>query len=232
MDPQVSASESYSSSPAPRGNLIILVLGVLLVLSLIFGGWAFSGRQTYKNKSDQQVAAAVAAAKKAQAIELQNQFAEQSKQPYATFHGSPTYGSLSFNYPKTWSAYVDTTSTSEPINAYYYPSQVPGLQSKSAYALRVELVNTDYSQVQQQFSSLIKQGKITAKAYVPPKMQGVTNVVTGTYLTGQFNNQNAAQNVNMVVIKVRDKTLEIYTESSEFLNDFNNAVLSSLSFAP
>jgi hypothetical protein len=210
MDPQVSASESYSSSPAPRGNLIILVLGVLLVLSLIFGGWAFSGRQTYKNKSDQQVAAAVAAAKKAQAIELQNQFAEQSKQPYATFHGSPTYGSLSFNYPKTWSAYVDTTSTSEPINAYYYPSQVPGLQ----------------------FSPLIKQGKITAKAYVPPKMQGVTNVVTGTYLTGQFNNQNAAQNVNMVVIKVRDKTLEIYTESSEFLNDFNNAVLSSLSFAP
>jgi hypothetical protein len=35
-----------------------------------------------------------------------------------------------------------------------------------------------------------------------------------------------------VVIKVRDKTLKIYTESPQYLSDFNNIVLKSLSFAP
>jgi hypothetical protein len=36
----------------------------------------------------------------------------------------------------------------------------------------------------------------------------------------------------MVIIKVRDKTLEIYSESADYQDDFNNIVLASLSFAP
>jgi hypothetical protein len=36
----------------------------------------------------------------------------------------------------------------------------------------------------------------------------------------------------MLVIKVRDKTLEISTESNDYLNDFNNIILASLTFVP
>jgi len=36
----------------------------------------------------------------------------------------------------------------------------------------------------------------------------------------------------MLIIRVRDKTLKISTQSNDYLNDFNNIILSSLTFAP
>jgi hypothetical protein len=209
--------------------IISVVLGLALVGSLVFGVWAFNGRQDYKNNSDKKSAAAVAAAKSAQAKELQAQFDQQSKSPNKVFQGPVTYGSISFNYPKTWSAYVDQSSSTEPLNSYFYPDQVPGLQSNSAFALRVELVNTTYSQVIQSFSSQIKIGKLTAAAYTPPQMSGIANAQVGTRLDGQIlSNQTGS----MVIIQVRDKTLEVYTESSNYLGDFNNTVLPSLKYTP
>src|SRR5438105_1988355 len=104
------------------GSIVIEILLVLaLAASAAFGYWAFSGRQDYKDNSDKKADAAVAAAKTAQAAQLQQQFDEKYKSPYKVFHGSSTYGTISFNYPKTWSAYVDETNSSEPINAYFYP---------------------------------------------------------------------------------------------------------------
>lgn len=208
------------------------ILVILLIAAVVFGVWAFKGRQDYKDNSDARVAAAVDAAKKTQAAQLQAQFDQQSKAPYKVFTGSATYGSITFNYPKTWSAYVDTTSSSEPINGYFHPGVVPGAQSNTAFALRLELVNTDYSQVIQQMSSGITQDTVTAKAYTPPKLNGVANVQAGTLFTGQINQQDSSQNGTMLVIKVRDKTMEIYTESNNYLSDFNNIIMPSLTFAP
>jgi hypothetical protein len=218
------------SSKKPIALIITAaVLGLALVGSLVFGVWAFSGRQDYKNNSDKKSSTAVAAAKSAQAKELQAQFDQQSKNPYTVYQGPVTYGSIGFNYPKTWSAYVDESSSTEPINGYFHPNRVPGLQSGSAFALRVELVNTAYNQVIQSFSSQIKAGKLTAEAYMPPQMSGVANAQTGTRFDGQIV-QN--QRGSMVVIQVRDKTLEVYTESNNYLDDFNNTILSSLKFTP
>lgn len=201
-------------------------------MSLAFGGWSFSQMQSYKKQSDKKAAAAVQSAKKSLIDELQSKFDEQSKSPNKTFQGSATYGSVSFNYPKTWSAYVDTSSTSEPINAYFHPGEVPGLQSKTAYALRLELLSTDYSQVMTQFSSQVGSGAISAKSYLPPKLNGVANVIPGTLLSGQINSQDPSQKGTMLAIRVRDKTLEISTQSADYLNDFTSTVLPSLSFAP
>jgi hypothetical protein len=218
-------------SPKKPITLIVttVVLGIALAGSLVFGYWAFNGRQDYKNNSDKKSTAAVAIAKSAQAKELQAQFNEQYKNPNKTYQSSATYGSISFNYPKTWSAYVDESSSSEPINGYFYPVQVPGAQSGSAFALRVELVTTAYSQVIQGLSGQIKSGKITADAYMPPQMNGVANAQTGTLLEGQILPQ---QQGTMVVLQVRDKTLKIYTESDNYISDFNNIILVSLKYTP
>ena len=233
MNPQEAGPVSYNSGGGSRrSSLTMIVLIILLIASLAFGGWAFSKMSDYKNNSDKKASQAVARAEANQKIQLQAQFDQQSKSPNKTFQGPATFGSLSFNYPKTWSTYVDTSSDNEPINAYFYPDQVPGIQSKAAYALRVELVSTDYSQLLQQDASQISRGTVTARAYVPPKMQGVTNVVAGTYLSGQINPQDQTQQGNMVIIKVRDKTLQIYSESNQFSSDFNNTVLASLTFVP
>jgi cytoskeletal protein RodZ len=225
---------SYNSSPgAGRKNLLTtVILVLLLVAALGFGGWAFSKMQDYKTNSDKKAALAVAQAEASQKLRLQADFDQQNKSPDKTFTGSATYGSISFNYPKTWSAYVDSSNASEPINAYFHPDQVPGINSKTAYSLRVELVSTDYAQLVQQYSSYVKLGTITAKAYVPPKLSGVANVTAGTMFSGPINPADNTQTGTLLIIKVRDKTLEISTQSNDYLADFNNTVLPSLSFVP
>ena len=234
MNPeQIPQPVSYNSGGGQKRNILFtVVLALLLVGSLVFGGWAFKNMQDYKNNSDKKAATAVEAAKKVQAAELQAGFDQLSKSPNKTFQGSPTYGSISFSYPKTWSAYVDTSNTSEPINAYFHPNEVPGIQSKTAYALRLELLSTDYAQLIQQFSSQITSGKVTAKAYTPPKLNGVTNVQPGTLFSGQINSQDSTQQGTLLAIKVRDKTLQISTQSNDYLSDFSSTILPSLSFAP
>lgn len=232
MYPQPDSPITYHQSKKSKKIFIIVLLVLALAGSLGFGFWAYSNMMDYKNKSDKIAADAVTVAKKNQAALLQAQFDEQSKSPNKTFNGSPTYGSVSFNYPKTWSAYVDATNSAQPINAYFHPNEVPGVQSRAAYALRFELLNTDYSQVMQQYTSQSSQGQLTSKAYIPKKLQGIANVSPGSYLTGQINTQNQDLRGNMLIIKVRDKTLKISTESSEFTADFNKIVLESLTFVP
>lgn len=216
-----------------RGSIaslsVVIILALAFAVAAGFGGWAFMSRQDFKNNSDAKAAAAVDAAKKTQTAELQKAFADQAKLPYKTYKGPTTYGSVSFNYPNTWSGYVDESASSEPINGYFYPGIVPGLQSKAAYALRVELVDTDYSLVLGVHDSQIKDGSAKASAYIPPKMVGAANVQVGTRLDGALDSDITG---SMVIIKVRDKTLQVYTQSNDFLNDFNNTVLPSLTFAP
>lgn len=220
MDPQGTGKSNNSLV------FIIVILGILLVAALAGGYWAFSGRQDYKNNADKKIAAAVAAAEKTQAAKLQQQFNEVSKSPYKTYKGPQTYGSVSFAYPKSWSAYVDESQSSEPINGYFHPDQVPAVKTNVAYALRVELVSTPYDQVLRQYQSSVTRGDATASAYIPPKMKSVANVQSGTYFR-YSDNDGAA-----LVIGVRDKTLQVYTESDDFLNDFNNIILASLTFVP
>ncbi|HXY17928.1 MAG TPA: hypothetical protein VEH48_00715 [Candidatus Nitrosopolaris sp.] len=222
-----------SESGSAGSTLVTVVLLVVAVGALAFGFWAYSGRQDYKNNADQKTAAAVAAAEAAQKTQLQAQFNQQLKSPYKTFVGSITYGSITFQYPNAWSSYVDTTNSSEPINGYYNPGDVPGTGSGSAFALRVELTGNGYNSVIQNFNSQVQSGTVTATAYVPPKMKSVANVQPGTLLTGAVSNSNGSPlNGAMLVIPVRDKTLQIYTLSNDYLSDFNNIVLASLTFVP
>jgi len=216
-----------------QGSVLAVALIVVLALALAgaigFGVWASSERTDYKNNVERKIAVAVAAAKEIQADELQKQFDEQSKSPNKTYISPVSSGSVTFSYPKTWSAYVVESDSTQPINGYFHPGQVPGVQSESAYALRVEMVNTDYSQVINSLASKTKDGSLSAAAYIPPKMQGVTNAQPGTKFDGAIDKE---KNGSMVVIKVRDKTLKIYTESLDFIGDFNSVILASLQYSP
>lgn len=219
------------------GGAALVLINILLVLGMAaaggFGWWAFQQRQDYKNNFNQKLSVEVEKAKAVQKTELDKEFAEREKSPTKTFRGSATYGSITFDYPKTWSGYVDQSNSSTPINGYFFPDIVPSVtqssQNPTAFALRIELIGTDYAQTIKQFDSQITQGKLKAAAYVPPKMEGVANVQTGTRFDGQL-----GQNISgsMVVIKVRDKTLKIYTQSQSHLSDFDDVILKSLTFAP
>ena len=102
---------------------------------------------------------------------------------------------------------------------YFHPDIIP---VASPYALRVQVLSRPYASVVQQFKS---RKNITATAYSLPKVPGVV----GLKVDGEF-----ASNVtgSMVILPMRDKTLQIYSESTQYLNDFNSIILPNVTFVP
>lgn len=205
--------------------LLPLILACLfLVAALGFGYWAFGDRQDYKNNTDQKIAVAVAAAKEAESTSKDKQYAEAAKLPLKTYNGPEQYGSVSLQYPKTWSAYIDTSSKSEAaLDGYFNPDAVPSVDDQnSVFALRVQVINQTYSEV---VSALDNQEAITISAYALPKLPKIV----GVKVQGQIENEKKGV---MVILPVRDKTLKIYTEADAFQADFANNILPNLTFAP
>lgn len=219
-------------NPSPTRSIkILLVIGLLsvaLIATAIVAFMIYSSRADYKNNTDQKIAAAVKDAEAKQAAKLQQEFAEAAKSPYKTYRGSVTFGTVTFDYPKSWSVYVAAASTEQPINAYFHPDQVPALDSDAAYGLRLELVDFEYNDALAEFESAIGDGSVKAKAYIPPKMKDISNTQPGVRLDGTIDTE---QQGSMVILRVRDKTLKLYTLSNDFRADFEN-VLASLTFIP
>lgn len=208
------------------GPLLIAV--VLLVASLAFGIWAFSGRQTYKTKTDQIVQTAVSSAQQKQQTSDSKQYAIDSEKPLITYNGPEAYGSLVVNYPKTWSSYVDTANTaSTPVDGYLFPSTLPSVSDNGStnFALRVQVSSTPYNQILTQYAGLEQNGSTTAHAYSLPKLPNVV----GVELTGQMINRKSG---TLVILPLRNQSLLIWTEGNQYLNDFNNNILPNFSFSP
>lgn len=211
-----------------RGSLLVpfVIVFLLFLVTLGFAIWAFAGRQDYKNNVAPKIAAAVAVAQQQTSSQKDNEFAQAAKQPLKDYNGPSTYGSLDVKYPKTWSAYVVSGDQSgTPIDAYFQPDFVPGVQSNSDFALRVQVTSNSYAQEMQSFSSNVKSGKTTVSAYRAPKVPGTL----GSRVDGAL---TSTKNGSMVLIPLRDKTLKIWTEAPQFTNDFNNNVLPNLTFSP
>ena len=207
--------------------LIPLILMVVLFFSAAgFGSWAFSGRQDYKNNVDAKIATAVAAANQKQQASDATTYAQKEKQPLRTYIGPSQYGNITVNYPKTWSAYVSESDSSNPVNGYFQPSTVPSVTDpNSSFALRVELLQQSYDQVMQQFQGMLASKQVTVAPYALPKVPSVV----GSRVEGQIESQK--QGV-MIVLPLRNMTLEIWTEANSFKADLDNNILPNLTFQP
>jgi hypothetical protein len=214
------------------GSLLVplVVIVVLLFGTIAFGVWAYLGMQDYKTNSDQKSAAAVAQAVKEEDIKKDAAYAEAEKSPFKTYKGPEAYGSLSFQYPKTWSTYVVQDDRSQTNLAGYMNFDiVPNIASKDVqFALKFTVLDQTYNDVVKSFDSLIQAKSVQASAYQAPKVAGTA----GMKFTGKTDRVNANKIATLVVFPVRDKTIEIWTEGDAFLNDFNNTILPSLTFVP
>lgn len=211
-----------------RGSLVLplILVSVVLLFALGFGFWAFTGMQDYKNNSDAKSAEAAQAAVEQNTLELEAEFAEESKSPNKKYSGPSAYGSLTITYPKTWSAYVDEAGkSSSPLNGYMHPDFVPVTTSTDInYALRFEVVNSSYDQELNKFSSQVKLGSVSLSAFRAPKVPGVL----GSKITGEIGPQKQGA---MVVFPLRDKTIKVWTEGNQFIADFNK-IVENLTFVP
>jgi hypothetical protein len=208
--------------------LPLLILSVLLLAgAAAFGLWAYAERADYKANSDKKSAAAVAASSETVKAQLQAVFDEQEKQPVKAYKGPSAYGGVTFNFPKTWSAYVVESSNSTPLASYFHPNFVPGIQSETAYALRVEVVEQDYPSVLKTLDSNIKSGKLATNVFTATNV----NNQLGTLFQGELPSTRN-KTVKGIYIPLRDKTIKLWTEAPEFFGDFDTTVVPSFTFNP
>ncbi len=209
--------------------LIPLVVTVVFLLgSLGFALYAYSGMQDYKNNSDKKVEAAVELAKQETSTAKDKEFVEKEKVPHRMYTSPDTLATVHFEYPKTWSAFMtesDNTNSGTPLDGYIHPDFVPGTQSGTDFALRVQVESKPYADLLSQYEGKVKQGKVKISPYKSPKMQSVL----GVRIEGEIN--KAQKNV-LIMLPIRDKTLLIWTESMQFLDDFDKIVMASLTFVP
>jgi hypothetical protein len=206
----------------------VILLAVLFVGAAIFAVWAFGSRQDYKNNVDAKIATAVADNKTVVQAADAKQFAEAAKKPLKPYIGPEAYGSLHIMYPKTWSAYVDEGTGSKPLNAYFHSDFVPSVDMKQTYNLRVQVNGTSYSNMLGQYASAIKVGKATAVPYTLPQVPDVT----GMRIDGAVVPSDPKATGAMVLLPMRDKTLQIWTESPSYLQDFTDNILANMTFSP
>lgn len=217
-----------SRSRAPSFAVIIsfVVMLLFLVGAIIFAAWAYTGRQDYKNNVDEKVAAGVEVAREELVAQKDIEVAEAAKEPYKEYQGPSAYGSIKILYPKTWSALVSLDDRSTPVNGFFHPDYLPGLESGTAFALRVRVVEKSYETTLSSYDNLVKRGSVQTSPYSLPKMPSIT----GSVIEGAISRD--VSNGTIVLLPMRDKTLEISTLSTDYLNDFKNIILENFTFEP
>jgi hypothetical protein len=210
--------------------LVPLILSVVLLIAAIAGGiWAYGERQDYKDNVEKKVATAVTSAKAQTQAADAIKYAEEAKNPLKTHVGLPAFGSVTVVYPKTWSGYViETGKGNTPLSNYYHPDVVPGsggAETDIAYALRIQIVEQPYDQVLNSFNSQVTGKKVTVAPYTLPK---VPNTI-GSRIDGQITQKKQG---SMIILPLRNLTLQIWTESSTYMKDFDEIILPNISFQP
>jgi len=201
--------------------IVIVLLSILSAAAIGFGIWSFLNYNDQKTNVDGKIDEAVAIAKKTQADSLEAKFLARDKEPNREFVGPDDYGRLVFNYPKTWSVYVnkDITTQGGAYEAYLNPVSVPAVSNKTQYSLRVLIEEKEYDKVIASYAALVKKGDLRSSATS-------ANGVNGTRIDGSFSKDIRG---SAVIYKIRDKTLTLRTDADTFKPDFD-ALITTIKF--
>jgi hypothetical protein len=206
---------------------VSVVLGILLIVSLIFGFWAFSGRQKYKDNNSQLISQAVSSAETQQKATDNKNFSNAEQNPLLEYVGPEEYGTIGLYYPRTWSSYVDLSgSDGNPVDGYFYPGTIPSVSDDGTYnfALRLQVNSSGYASQLQNYQG---NDQVTVTAYSLPKVPSVVGVM----VTGQLSIGDGIDGT-LVILPLRTEALELWTEGTAYQTEFTNDILANLSFSP
>lgn len=203
-------------------GLMVAVIGLsVLVLGLgSFAIWAFVSFNDAQSNVDDKIAIAVAQAKEDQSNADEEKYTEREKTPTKKFTAPDDYCGLSFQYPKTWSAFESEQLTNGgDYKAYLNPDVVPPISNSQQFALRVLIEQKDYDDVLNQYQGLVQKGALRESTANSQGNQGAR-------LTGDFSKDIRG---DAVIYRCRDKTITVRTDADAFKKDFD-AVQRTISF--
>ena len=200
-------------------GLIVVSLLAVLFIGLFIWMWVKWNDASTNVKG--KVDVAVAEAKNELQAKLESEFDEKEKYPYKVFTGPTDLGELSFEYPKTWSLYVQSSANrGGDYAAYLNPGQVNVVQDDTVMALRVSIKGTLFDQAISDFAEKVRSGDMTLS----------TTVVNGNHVnvyTGKLDNEY--QGI-ICVFKLRDKTVMLQTDSTSVFSDDFYRILKTVKF--
>jgi len=201
-----------------------LILSIVFAITTIAGAgffvWAFTNYQDQKTNVDTKISAAVAIAQKEQADKDEANFLERDKEPNRQFVGPDDYGRLMFDYPKTWSVFINRdASQGDLFEGYLNPVSVPPLGTDTQFALRVTIETRDYDAVIQSYNSRVQRGDLVSSAVQADQ-------VAGTRFEGKFSDDIRG---SAVIFKIRDKTVTLRSDADTFKADFEK-IVSTITF--
>ena len=195
-------------------------LTVLSLGAIAAAAWGMYNYTEQKTNVDGKVNLAVITAKKDQADSDEAKFAEREKEPNRQFVGPDDYGRLTFNYPKTWSAYINKDAKQGgTYEAYLNPVSVPPVSASQQYALRVTIEAKNYEAVIASYEPLVKKGDLRSSAVSVDGNRG-------TRIDGSFSKDIRG---SAVIYKIRDKTITLRSDADTFKTDFN-ALIATIKF--
>ncbi len=209
---EVPVAESKSHAKLILSIALALVSAGAIVLAALLIG-ANTKLSTVQTDIDGQIDAAVAIAVANNTTQMEAEFAEREKYPYRSFAGPADYGSLTFEYPQTWSVYVAKDAVKGgDFEAYLNPLEVEPISNSTVNALRVSIRDTTFDRAVANYDSSVKNGKMT---FETREVGGIiANLYKGKLLTGELEGAVA-------IFKLRDKTVILQTDSMLFLDEFN-----------
>ena len=122
---------------------------------------------------------------------------------------------MTFNYPKTWSAYIENDiKNGGDYEAYLHPDVVPPVSSDQQYALRVLIERKDYDAVVSQYQGLVSKSSLKQSSTTSQGNPGLR-------LDGNFskNIRGAA-----VIYKCLAYTITIRTDADTLKPDFEKII--------
>lgn len=220
------APAADDNKKAKRNHLILII--VLIVVSLLaatFIGlfvWMYISWNDTKTNVDGKISEAVAIAVHDEQEKLETEFAEKEKYPFKTFAGPTDYGAMAFEYPKTWSVYVEQDASSGgDFTAYLHPDIVNVVNAKSLYALRVTIKNDLTEDVLKTYQRAVDKGTMKASLVT-------INGANANLYEGILSNSTKYEGL-VAVFKIRDKTAIIQTDALLFRDDYMR-ILESIRF--
>lgn len=206
-----------------KRNIIAVVI-IVVVAACGIGAfiWSYSQMVYYRDNSEEIAYLAAEVAKKEQYKVDEETFNEKMKQPYAEFVGPADFGSISFNYPRTWSAY-NIQNDSKGYEVVFYPGVIPPMDDNMSIALKVQVINNEYEDELSYHEDATKEGALSAAPIT------ISDNQEGIIFNGNLEDDFTS---SFVLLKLRDKTLLIQTDTDKFLSDFNDIILKTFNFVP
>jgi hypothetical protein len=209
MNPYDNAYKEKKGFPFAAVAVILVLLAVALAGLAVY---LYPQKEEAKARVEAEAAAAVDVAQKEQLALDQKAFDIEVAKTTRKFESARDFGAINFEYPETWSAYVDFDGTGKDTSTYavyFNPGMVNPVDEDEIYtnAVVLSVKKGDFATASKAHEKGIKDGVVWQDSFA--LNNGLINA-TGVRYSGNISAENKDKTGTVIYFTLRDKLLALY----------------------